>query len=418
MKASKKNKFKNAELCTHCGYCLPACPTYRVLNDETHSPRGRVSIILALSRRELTADEAGAALSTCLVCRACHSACPVGVRPAKLALSVRNKSPIAAPLLSRLLHIITNSHTLTSYASSTIKWYQNSSLQGWLRGSRVLRIIPPLHRLESLIPALRNDPIPEFQPSMSQKKAKIKAALLCGCMARLFHPRVAPSAANLLQLLDIEVTLMDGFGCCGAPFRESGKRELFIKQARKTLDAFKNIAEVDMVICDTSVCMVTVRSYARALSTDKKYAAIAKIFSDKIQSMEILLATGLPTVLPEGYNPPENSVTFHDHCQTQHGLGNKKEPRELLKIVAGSLSELPRGDRCCGAGGDYMLRYPELSHNIRKDKLAAIHESRAKTIVGSNSGCLLNIEAGLLQEKSSVQVRHLAEALWQPLSKG
>jgi glycolate oxidase iron-sulfur subunit len=418
MKASKKNKFKNAELCTHCGYCLPICPTYSILNDETHSPRGRVSIILALSHKELTADEAATALSTCLVCRACHSACPVGVRPAKLVLSVRNKSPIISPLISRLLHTITNSHTLTSYTSSAIKWYQNSGLQGWLRGSKILRIIPPLYRLEGLIPALRSDPIPQFPLADSQKKAKIRAALLCGCMARLFHPRVAPSAANLLQLLDIEVTLMGGFGCCGAPFRESGKRELFIKQAKKTLDAFRNITEVDMVICDTSVCMVTVRSYARALSSDEKYAQIAKTFSDKIQSMEVLLAKGLPTAVPKEYNIPEQSVTFQDHCQIQHGLGSKKEPRELLQKVAGSLTELPRGERCCGAGGDYMLRYSELSNNIRKDKIAAINESRAKTVVGSNSGCLLNIEAGLLQENSSVQVRHLTEALWQPLSKG
>ncbi|MBF0195545.1 MAG: (Fe-S)-binding protein [Magnetococcales bacterium] len=417
MKASKKNKFKNADLCTHCGYCLPICPSYRILNDETHSPRGRVSIILALARKELTAKEAGDALTTCLVCRSCHSACPVGVRPAKLVLSVRNKSPITPPLLSRLFHIITNSHTLTSYISSAIRWYQNRGLQAWLRRSRVLRLIPPLHRIESLIPEKRNDPIPQFPPKNSLKKAKLKAALLCGCMARLFHPRVAPSTANLMQLLDIEVTQIDGFGCCGSPFRESGNRDLFIKQAKKTLDAFKNLTDVDMVICDTSVCWVTVRSYARALSTEKKYAEIAKIFSEKIQSLEVLLANGLPQALPEKYIRPENSVTFHDHCQIQHGLGSTKEPRELLKTVAGELIELPRGERCCGAGGDYMLRYQELSNNIRQDKLAAIHESRAKTVVGSNSGCLINIEAGLLKDRSSVQVRHLAEVLWQPLSK-
>ncbi|MBF0383836.1 MAG: (Fe-S)-binding protein [Magnetococcales bacterium] len=418
MKAPKKNKFINAELCTHCGYCLPICPTYSILNDETHSPRGRVSIILALSRGELTPDEASTALSTCLACRACHSACPVGVRPAKLALSVRNKSPIVTPLLSRFLHTITNSHSITSYISRVISWYQNSGLQGFIRGSRVLHLIPPLRRIEGMIPALRKEPIPQLPIKGAEKNAKTKAALLCGCMARLFHPRVAPSTANLLQLLDIEVTLMDGFGCCGAPFRESGNREAFIKQAQKTLDAFVDISEVDMVICDTSVCMVTVRSYARALASDKKYAETAKIFSEKVHSLELLLAEGLPNVIPEGFTPPDSSVTFQDHCQIQHGLGGKKEPRELIKKFAGSLTELPRGERCCGAGGDYMLRYQELSHKIREDKLAAIHQSGAKTVVGSNSGCLINIEAGLLQDKSSVQVRHLSEVLWQSLSKG
>jgi glycolate oxidase iron-sulfur subunit len=410
-------KFKNAGLCTHCGYCLPACPTYKILNDETQSPRGRVSIILALSKGEINPDEASSVLSTCLVCRACHSACPVGVRPAKLVLSARNQSTIKSSFTTSIFHSITNNHNLTSLASHSIKIYQNSGIQGWLRRKKALSFLPALHRLESLIPTRRSEPVPTYPVQQTGESSSIKAALLCGCMARLFHPRTAPSTANLLKLLNIKITVMDGFGCCGSPFRESGNRKLFLKQARKTLDAFSKIPEVDMVICDTSVCMITVRSYGRAMSADKKYAAIAEKFSDKIQSLELLLAKGLPELTHEGYQPPDNSITFQDHCQTQHGLGTKKEPRQLLKTIAGSLSELPRAENCCGAGGDYMLRYHELSHKIRLDKLAAIDESDAETVVGCNSGCLLNIEAGLTEQHSTVKTRHLSEILWQSLSK-
>ncbi|MBF0358240.1 MAG: (Fe-S)-binding protein [Magnetococcales bacterium] len=416
MKTPNK-KFKNSTLCTHCGYCLPVCPTYKTLNDETQSPRGRISIILALSKGEISPDEASSVLSTCLVCRSCHSACPVGVRPAKLVLSARILSPLKSSLTATLLHSITNNHRLTALASRSIQLYQNSGLQGWLRQKNALSFFSPLQRLESLIPARRSEPIPAFPTKQPGDTNTLKAALLCGCMARLFHPRTAPSTANLLKLLNIEITVLDGFGCCGSPFRESGNRKLFIKQAKKTLDAYIKIPEVDMVLCDTSVCMVTVRSYGRVLSADKKYAATAKKFSEKIQHLEVLLANRLPELTPEGYQPPDNSITFQDHCQTQHGLGTKKEPRQLLKTIAGPLSELPRAENCCGAGGDYMLRYQELSSKIRLDKLAAIDESGAKTVVGCNSGCLLNIEAGLTERHSKVKTMHLSEILWQSLSK-
>jgi glycolate oxidase iron-sulfur subunit len=415
-------KFKNAALCTHCGYCLPACPSYRVLNDETVSPRGRISIIIALAREELKAEEASAALSTCLVCRACHSACPVGVRPAKLVLSARNANPIPTSLLGSLLHRVTNNHTLTALASQAIQIYQKRGLQGRLRRWKVLQIIPPLHKLEALIPAQRNEPIPPYPNQKKNPDDKTapqqRAALLCGCMGRLFHPGVAPSTANLLDMMGIEVTVMDGFGCCGAPFRESGNRELFLKQARRTLEAFSKIPdEVDLVLCDTSVCMITIRSYARALAQEKKYADLAKSFVEKTQSLETILADGLPKVVHAGYQTGKSSITFHDHCQTRHGLGAVKEPRELLKKYVGSLSELPRAESCCGAGGDYMLRYPELSHKIRLDKLEAIIESKAETVVGTNSGCLLNIENGLKKKQATVQVRHLTELLWQSIEK-
>jgi glycolate oxidase iron-sulfur subunit len=419
-KKTKGNKFKNSALCTHCGYCLPVCPTYRIKNEESQSPRGRVSIILALAQGGLKPEEVTAALSPCLVCRACHEACPVGVRPAKLVLSARNLSPDASPWLSRILHTITNSHPLTHFASRTIHYYQKSGLQEGLRRFKILSLIPPLNRLERLIPHPRPDPIPIFPPAppkggASQKPRK--AALLCGCMARLFHPGVAPSTANLLNILNIEVAIMEGFGCCGAPFRESGNRELFLKQARRTLDSYEKITEVDLILCDTSVCLVTIRSYGRALNKEKKYATLAQQFNEKIQSLEVLLAQELPPLLPSQYQRENSPLTFHDHCQTRHGTGSHEPPRQLIKKIAGPLQELPRADRCCGAGGDYMLRYPDLSHKIRVDKLEAIKESGGHTVVGSNSGCLLNIEAGLREKGSTVKVRHLSEAVWNPLSK-
>ncbi|MBF0446763.1 MAG: (Fe-S)-binding protein [Magnetococcales bacterium] len=415
-------KLSNAELCTHCGYCLPACPTYGAANDEALSPRGRVSIILALSRGDIKPDDASQALSSCLVCRACHTACPVGVRPAKLVLSVRGTSPITVPYTTRILHKITNSHLLTAQASRLIRLYQQSGLQRWIRRLKILRILAPLDRLERLIPGESSHPpvASYFNREQARQTANppLKAALLCGCIARLLHSNVAPSTANLLQLCGVELTVLEGFGCCGAPFRESGKRDQFLKQARKTLDAFEKNSGVDVVVCDTSICFVTVRSYGRALMNDPHYASLAQLFTEKIRSLDGVLEQRLLGMIePElRFDAVNKAVTFQDHCQTQHGFGQSKAARALIQQFIGPITEASKGERCCGAAGDYMLRSPELSQKIQLDKVAAIVETKADYLIGMNSGCLLNLEAGLRNQDRSIEVQHLSEALWQTLS--
>ncbi|MEO5330964.1 MAG: (Fe-S)-binding protein [Magnetococcus sp. YQC-5] len=418
------NPFKNANICTHCGYCLPVCPTYRIDNDETESPRGRVAIVLALASGTLTPEEASIALSRCLLCRACHTVCPAGVRPAKLTLLARNLTPLQPLLIIRLLHWITSSHRLTAMAARLIAFYQTSGLQQWIRHLWILPRLPYLARLEALLPASRpNDPIPDFQRSVSRTDDPTLAAnpdmprvgLLCGCMARLFYPGVAPSTANLLTQTQTRVTLLHGFGCCGAPFRESGNRKKFLHQARRTLDAFMAASPLDAVVCDSAICLVTVQSYARSLADDPHYAAPAREFSEKVIDFNTFLLKRLALhPIPFGF-PGLDHVAYHDHCQTRFGLGIINEPRKLLDALPVNRREIvPPGTTaaCCGAGGDYLLREPKRSQDVRTHKLQAIVASGADTVAASNPGCMLHLEAGLRQTGSSIQVRHLAELLW------
>ncbi|MEO5354838.1 MAG: (Fe-S)-binding protein [Magnetococcus sp. XQGC-1] len=407
----------NAGLCTQCGYCLPVCPTYRVENNELHAPRGRVSILLAVQAGELSIEEAAAVLDHCLVCRACHAACPAGVRPAKLAMVVRAMAtPRSPPLFTRLLHRITNSHPLTARLAALLAFYQRSGLQEKVRRMGLLRLLPALARLESLIPrhrpALR---IPPFPPTGTPDKPRI--GLLGGCMARLFFPEVTPSAAQLLGQWGEGVVPLEGFGCCGAPFREAGDRPAFLRQARRTLDAFHAAGDLLAVVCDSSICAVTAHSYGRALANDPTYATLAKNFSAKVQTLSQFLANRLEQWPPTPCDPGSGAITFLDHCQTRYGLGIIKEPRRLLStlpILYRELTEIESTlfNGCCGAGGDYQLRHPTRSQLIREQKLLAIRLSGADTVVGENPGCLLHIASGLEQTGSPVQVRHLADLLW------
>ena len=404
--------FKNAALCTQCGYCLPACPTYRADNNEFQSPRGRVSVVLALKNNDLTPLEARDALGHCLVCRACHNACPAGVRPAKLVLNARGLTPLSPPLFSRLFHWITGSHRLTARAAALIAWYQRSGWQHRLRRGGWLRRLPGLARLEAWIPEAR-DPLPSrpVGPSSSGGE-KGRIGLLSGCMGRLFLPDITPAAATVLTRLGFEVVILARFGCCGAPYRESGLRRAFLRQARRVFDEYRAAGPLQAVVCDSGACAVTVRSYGRVLAQAfPDQADAAQAFADKAHDLSGFLARHTDLATRRLADPGLGALTHHDHCQTRHGLGIMAEPRVLLSALPVPFRELPRADQCCGAGGDYTLRHPGSSGDILKDKTAAIIESGADTVVGDNPGCLLNMAAGLRGAGDPVRVRHLAEVL-------
>ncbi|MBF0583578.1 MAG: (Fe-S)-binding protein [Magnetococcales bacterium] len=409
--------FANADLCTQCGYCLPVCPTYRVENNELHGPRGRVSLILALQSGAITPAEAAAALDHCLLCRACHAACPAGVRPAKLALALRGQVGPRPTVLSRLLHRITNSHRMTARLAGLLASYQRSGLRHVVQRRGWLHHLPTLERLDALVPRQRSlFPLPSY-PNLPLQTDCPRIGLLAGCIGRLFYPAVAPAAARLLAQQGGEVILLDGFGCCGAPFRESGARQPFLRQARRTLDAFVAAGPLQAVVCDSTVCAVTGRSYARALDHDPAYAAVAEDFARKLHTLSQFLASRLTPLTLTAKNPGFAAVTYHDHCQTRFGLGIIEEPRWLLATLPMRYHELAPKDPfssegCCGAGGDYQLRHPERSQQIRTAKLAAIQASGAELVVGENPGCLLHIATGLEQADSPVRVCHLAELLW------
>ncbi|MGN7613086.1 (Fe-S)-binding protein [Magnetococcales bacterium HHB-1] len=417
-KKSTPKKFptlKNADLCTHCGYCLPQCPTFQVENNEGLSPRGRLSIILGMKAGRIDPQQAVDAISSCIACRACHSACPAGVRTGKMVLMTRRLGESAHPPGITLLHKITDSHQLSAWFSRLISFYKHSGLQRFVRFSRILNLIPSLKRIEGLIPPIRAElyDLPHTLPSsMTRKQTKGRVALLGGCMAKLFLPHVGLYAREMIEALGYETVVLANYGCCGAPYREQGEMKPFKRQAKKLLQAFSKAGRVDHVICDASVCAITTRSYGKAMGREEGFAELAKEFSGKIEDLSIFLSRHVEEGSPLVGDPGMGTLAFHDHCQTHHGLGTIEEPRRLLDALPVPRREIEGAGQCCGAGGDYMLRFPERSLAIRQSKLEAIRASGADTVVAGNPGCLMSLQAGLREQNSAIKVRHVAELFW------
>lgn len=401
--------LQNADQCTHCGYCLPVCPTYRVENHENQSPRGRVSAVLAFRQGHLSQEALADCLSQCLQCHACHVACPAGVKPARLAISVKTRHPTPSPRLARVLHRITDSHRLTALCSLGLSWYQGLGLLGMMRRGEHRWLPEWFSRWHTLLPQRR--PLPKKWPA-ARNKPRRRVALLAGCMGRLFQPAIGRSAENLLTALGFQVVRLTGFGCCGFPHREEGHRPAFLKQAHKLLAAVERVGPVEAVVCDSGSCAVTARVYGKTLETVPELAEKAAAFSAKAMELTQFLAReGLGQRWPMA-DAGMGRLTFQSHCQSLNMMGIMKEPRELLKAISTEYQELPDGELCCGAGGSYMLGHPERSDAIRRLKLQAIAATEAATLVGTNPGCLINLEVGLRLTNPPVQTRHIAEILW------
>lgn len=406
----RPDSWKTIDRCTHCGFCLPQCPTYQVENRETLSPRGRVSILLAVQSGELPATTAAAALSSCLVCRACHSACPAGVKPGKLILTARALAPMPPPPLVRLLHTITDHHGLTARLAQVVQGYRRLPTQFLLRKSRLLRLIPPLAHLESLLPPLPPSlPTPDFYPRPATRG---RIGLLAGCIGRLIMPSVAAATGHLLTALGYEVIPLTGFGCCGAPHREHGDRPRFLRQARQTLAAFRAAGPLRAVVCDSSICAVTLSGYGRTVTGDPEQTATARQLAAQVRELAQFLAEDgtLADLRPQ--DPRLGRIVYHHHCQTVHGMNIMEQARAVLKLLPIGPSEGPLAGRCCGAAGDYQLTHPRLGRAVRQATLAAYAALEIQTVIGSNPGCLVHLAAGFRDNGLNIQVRHLAEALW------
>ncbi len=409
--------FANAEKCTQCGYCLPVCPTYRVENNELYSPRGRVSVLLALRSGNLSKEEAAAILDHCLLCQACHAACPAGVRPGKLALQLRAQAPLPASLFSRVFHAITDRPRLTAVLASTLRFYQRSGLQQRLRRGRLLPRLPAVAHLEAMLPVASSiAPVPPLPAPPPSAESQPRVALLAGCMTRLFFSSVPQAAAHLIHHWGYPVVVLDQFGCCGAPYRESGDRARLRRQAIRILDLLHETGPWQAVVCDSSICAVTLHSYLRLLTGDLIYEDRARQLSARVQTLSQFLAASPAPVRRK--KETFAALTYHDHCQARHGLGIITEPRNVLRPVTERLLELrqtePLGaDGCCGAAGEYQLRHPVRSQAIRTPKVQAIQEQGPTVLVGENPGCLLHLAAGLDQEGAQTAVRHLAEVLYE-----
>jgi L-lactate dehydrogenase complex protein LldE len=235
-----------------------------------------------------------------------------------------------------------------------------------------------------------------------------RVALLVTCLVDLFRPSVGFAAVKLLEQAGCTVEVPRAQTCCGQPAYNSGDRADAKAIARQVIAAF---AGYDYVVAPSGSCAGMVKLHYPELFADEPPSlARAQELAARTHELVSFLVDvrGMDSVAARW----QRTATYHDACSGLRELGVKEQPRRLLASVDGlTLTELPGAEVCCGFGGTFCIKYPEISDKMVTDKAADIAATGAEAVVAGDLGCLLNIAGKLSRRGSRVEVRHVAEVL-------
>jgi glycolate oxidase iron-sulfur subunit len=399
--------------CVHCGLCLNACPTYRTLHIESESPRGRIHLVRAAAEGRIELNERFADhLNLCLMCRACETACPSGVKYGRIAEAAREQlGPSGSPLARAAANfaftqLLPSSRRLRNLAR-LIRFYQRTGLD-----RLVQKLLPQkLQEMSAMLPSVPSrfyDPSTELHPAIG--KTRVRVGMLSGCVMTVLFPDINDATLRVLRRNGCDVVIPKGQVCCGALNVHNGETTAAKRMARQNIDAFLD-AKLDAVIVNAAGCGAAMKEYGHLLRDDPAYAEKAQAFSRLVKdASEFLVALG--PIAPA--RRVEMAVTYQDPCHLAHGQRVRTQPRDLLKFIPGlKLIEMSGSDRCCGSAGIYNLTHPEMSQQVLREKMASIAESGASAVVAPNPGCMLQLRFGAKRYGPLLPVFHLMELLEQ-----
>ncbi len=235
-----------------------------------------------------------------------------------------------------------------------------------------------------------------------------RVALFVTCLVDLHRPTVGFAAIRLLEQAGCHVEVPRAQTCCGQPAYNNGDRATARALAEGILTAFGGY---DYVVVPSGSCGGMLRHHLPTLFDDDPNL---RVRADSLAARTYELVSFLTGVMGVAAVPAHYParVTYHDSCAGLRELGIKQQPRDLLASVAGlELRELADAEVCCGFGGTFCVKYPEISTRMVNDKIADIAATGADTVLSGDLGCLLNIAGRLKREGSPVHVRHVAEIL-------
>lgn len=406
------------EACVRCGACMQVCPTYQELGIEPDSPRGRVFLIKAVHDGLLPLEDASFAkhIYQCLDCRACETACPMGVQVGRLIEEARGEIRQAAPSerasdgVTGLLASLLPDPGRTEAAARAVAVAQRLGLTRLARSLGLTRVLPEhVRKMERHMPLLpltsarrRLGPV---VPARGTRRGRV--ALLHGCVMNVVFAEVTEATARVLARNGWEVVLPQEQTCCGALHVHAGDRDTGKAMARRNIAAFE-AADADAYVVNAAGCGSAMKEYGILLENDGEWAARAAAFSAKVRDVQEFLAA-------EGWEPPRGAfparAVYQDACHLAHAQGIRQQPRQLLRSVPGlELVEMPDSDRCCGSAGVYNVTHPHIAEPLLERKVADVPEG-VDVLVTANPGCHLQLARGLAEAGRDVRVMHVMEVL-------
>ncbi|KAB7619573.1 (Fe-S)-binding protein [Alkalilimnicola sp. S0819] len=234
-----------------------------------------------------------------------------------------------------------------------------------------------------------------------------RVGLFVTCLVDLMRPGIGFASVKLLEDAGCRVEVPEAQTCCGQPAWNSGDRADTAALARQTIEAFEGF---DYVVGPSGSCISQLRKYPQLFADAPEWLARAEKLATRSHELTSFLVDVLGREDVQARF--EQPVCYHDSCSGLRELGVKAQPRALLASVTGTaLREMPESEVCCGFGGTFCVKYPEISTRMAGDKCASIRASGAPVVLGGDLGCLMNIAGRLRRLGEPVRVYHVAEVL-------
>ena len=440
--------------CVHCGFCLPACPTYQLWAEEMDSPRGRIYLVSQILDGAEMTPAAAEHFDRCLGCMACMTACPSGVQYDQLIEVARvwtedaraagdagsegaggaggsagsgepggsggsgnlpGAAGVAGSAAARRRDRAARAAIFALFpyparlraALGPLRAAQRTGLDRRLARSGLPdRLSPALGAALRLAPsAAATKRLPERVAARGSRRAVV--GMLTGCVQSVFFPQVNAATARVLASEGCDVLIPRGQGCCGALSFHTGREaeaQAFAERAIATFEA----EDVDAIVVNSAGCGSAMKEYERLLA-GTGWAGRAAALSAKVRDLSEFLAELGPVALR---HPLPITAAYHDACHLAHAQRITRQPRELLRAIPElNLLELPDAGTCCGSAGVYNLLQPEAASELGARKAQAVLDAGAPMVISANPGCTLQIAASLADRGTRIAVAHVAEVL-------
>jgi glycolate oxidase iron-sulfur subunit len=395
--------------CIRCGLCLAVCPTYREILSETASPRGRS----VLARKGLEGELALSPnlieqMYACFDCLACNEICPVGIRPADLAVEMRRMDEQLRPAAWKktLFSGLIPKPGRMELATLPLRLYEQFGLRRLVYALGLRKLLPgKLRDLEAMLPHLPQRPLRQALPEVTEAngESRYRVGFFLGCAQSLMFAEESAASVRVLTRNGCTVITPKETVCCGMPALGYGRSDLAQEQARHNIALFEQ-AQVEVIVTDCATCGSTLMDYGSLLADDPAWAERAAAFNEKVRDVSEFLIS-IPLEKPQGRI--EARVTYHDPCHLRRGQGVWQQPRALLQMIDGlEFVELPEADWCCGSAGSQLITHYETSLKVLQRKMENLESTQAEYIASGCPGCQMQLNVGVRRRGLEVKVVH------------